>query len=112
MPKDVRDGREHIMLILDRREVAEPAEGGKGLMEILMVVFPGGGQPDSKPDWHETGQEGVFTPFKVETKVWLEGTNLRLPSNLTPKLAPKRYGPFEVATQISKVAYKLKLPPT
>ena len=51
-------------------------------------------------------------PFEVGTKVWLEGTNLRLPSNLTPKLAPKWYGPFEVAAQISKVAYKLKLPPT
>ena len=51
-------------------------------------------------------------PFEVGAKVWLEGTNLRLPSNLTPKLAPKQYGPFEVATQISKVAYKLKLPLT
>ena len=30
---------------------------------------------------------------------------------MTPKLAPKWYGPFEVAAQISKVAYKLKLPP-
>ena len=53
-----------------------------------------------------------FTPFEVGTKVWLEGTNLRHPSNLTPKLAPKWYGPFEIAAQISKVAYKLKLPPT
>ena len=53
-----------------------------------------------------------FTPLTVGTKVWLEGTNLRLPSNLTPKMAPKRYGPFKVAAQISKVAYKLRLPPT
>ena len=30
---------------------------------------------------------------------------------MTPKLAPKQYGPFEVAAQISKVAYKLRLPP-
>jgi hypothetical protein len=51
-------------------------------------------------------------PPSVGSKVWLEGTNLRLPSNLMPKLAPKRYGPFEVATQISKVAYKLRLPPS
>jgi hypothetical protein len=51
-------------------------------------------------------------PPSVGSKVWLEGTNLRLPSNLTPKLAPKWYRPFEVAAQISKVAYKLRLPPS
>jgi hypothetical protein len=48
-----------------------------------------------------------FTPFLVRSKVWLEGTNLQLPSNLMPKLAPKQYRPFKVAAQISKVAYKL-----
>jgi hypothetical protein len=53
-----------------------------------------------------------YTPPTVGSKVWLEGTNLQLPSNLTPKLTPKRYGPFEVAAQISKVAYKLRLPPS
>jgi hypothetical protein len=52
-----------------------------------------------------------YTPPSVGSKVWLEGTNLHLPSNLTPKLAPKWYRPFEVAAQISKVAYKLCLPP-
>ena len=51
-------------------------------------------------------------PFSVDSKVWLEGTNLRLPSNTTPKLSPRRYGPFKVVSQISKVAYKLKLPST
>jgi len=51
------------------------------------------------------------SPFPVKSKVWLEGTNLRLPSNITPKLSPRRYGPFEVVSQISKVAYKIKLPP-
>jgi len=45
-------------------------------------------------------------------KVWLEGTNLKLPSNITPKLSPRRYGPFKVVSQISKVTYKLKLPST
>jgi len=50
--------------------------------------------------------------FPVKSKVWLEGTNLQLPSNITPKLSPRRYGPFEVVSQISKVAYKIKLPPT
>jgi hypothetical protein len=53
-----------------------------------------------------------YTPFSVGSKVWLEETNLRLPSNLMPKLAPKRYEPFEVAAQISKVTYKLQLPPS
>jgi len=52
------------------------------------------------------------SPFPVKSKVWLEGTNLRLPSNITPKLSPRRYGPFKVVSQISKVAYKIKLPPT
>jgi hypothetical protein len=49
-------------------------------------------------------------PFAVSSKVWLEATNLKLPSNLTPKLALRQYGPFEVVAQISKVAYKLWLP--
>ena len=51
-----------------------------------------------------------YTPFPLRSKVWLEGTNLKLPSNIMPKLAPKRYGPFEVVAQVSKVAYKLRLP--
>ena len=49
-------------------------------------------------------------PFPVGSKVWLEGTNLRLPSNVTPKLSPRRYRPFKVVSQISKVAYHLQLP--
>jgi len=52
------------------------------------------------------------SPFPVKSKVWLEGTNLRLPSNITPKLSPRRYGPFKVVSQVSKVTYKIKLPPT
>jgi len=50
------------------------------------------------------------SPFPIRSKVWLEGTNLRLPSNVTPKLSPRRYGPFKVVFQVSKVAYRLKLP--
>ena len=49
---------------------------------------------------------------EIGSKVWLEGTNLKLPSNMTPKLSPRRYGPFEVVSQISHVAYRLRLPPT
>src|SRR5712691_6795126 len=53
-----------------------------------------------------------FRPFVTGSKVWLEGTNLKLPSNVTPKLSPRRYGPFEVVSIISPVAYQLRLPPT
>jgi len=53
-----------------------------------------------------------YVPFAVNSKVWLEGTNLQLPSNTTPKLSPRRYRPFKVVSQISKVAYKLELPST
>jgi len=49
-------------------------------------------------------------PFPIRLKVWLERTNLRLPSNVTPKLSPRRYGPFKIVSQVSKVAYRLKLP--
>ena len=51
-----------------------------------------------------------YRPFIIGDQVWLEGTNLRLPTNVTPKLSPRRYGPFKVAAIISKVAYKLELP--
>jgi len=53
-----------------------------------------------------------YKPFALGDKVWLEGTNLKLPANLTQKLSPRQYRPFEVATTISKSAYRLKLPPT
>jgi len=53
-----------------------------------------------------------YIPFAAGSRVWLEGTNLQLPSNTTPKLSPRRYRPFKVVSQISKVAYKLKLPST
>jgi len=53
-----------------------------------------------------------YAPFTIGSKVWLEGTNLRLPANATTKLAPRRYGLFMVAAQISKVAYRLHLPST
>src|SRR6201999_1309244 len=43
-------------------------------------------------------------------KVWLEARNLKLPYG-TPKLLPRRYGPFMVSEIVSPVAYRLTLPP-
>jgi len=54
-------------------------------------------------------KETKYKPFNEGDKVWLEGTHLRLPYD-TMKLAPRRYGPFEVAAKISDIAYRLKLP--
>ncbi len=54
------------------------------------------------------GQD-IPSSFLVGTQVWLEGTHLRLPYQAT-KLAPKRYGPFEITREISPVAYQLRLP--
>jgi len=47
----------------------------------------------------------------VGSLIWLEGTNLKRTEG-TPKLSPRRYGPFKVAAQISHVAYRLDLPET
>jgi len=41
--------------------------------------------------------------------VWLEASNLKLPYH-TPKLAPRRQGPFRISKIISPVAYQLTLP--
>jgi len=50
-------------------------------------------------------------PFKVGTKVWLSGENIK--SKLaSKKLGPKWYGPFEIVEQIGKSARRLKLPET
>jgi len=47
--------------------------------------------------------------FKEGDQVWLEASNLKLPYH-TPKLAPRRQGPFHVSEVISLVAYRLALP--
>jgi len=47
--------------------------------------------------------------FKEGDQVWLEASNLKLPYH-TPKLAPRRQGPFRVSKVISPVAYQLALP--
>ncbi len=58
-------------------------------------------------------QEGNAAPrfkeYQPRDKVWLEGTNLKRIEG-TPKLSPRWYGPFEVATKISHVAYRINLP--
>jgi hypothetical protein len=56
-------------------------------------------------------KETKFKGYAKGSKVWLEGTNINRPYQ-SKKLSPKRYGPFRVVTQISKVAYKLQIPPT
>jgi Chromo (CHRromatin Organisation MOdifier) domain len=61
-------------------------------------------------------QEGLikatkFKGYEEGRKVWLEGTNIKRPYD-SPKLSPRRYGPFEVVAKISPVAYKLHLPET
>jgi hypothetical protein len=47
--------------------------------------------------------------YQLRDQVWLEGTHLKLPHQ-SSKLAPKRYGPFRIAQEISPVAYRLALP--
>src|SRR5712672_2861260 len=47
--------------------------------------------------------------YKTNDKVWLEVTHLNLPYQ-TPKLAPKRQGPFNIVNVVSPVAYRLQLP--
>ena len=49
--------------------------------------------------------------YQEGQKVWLEATNIKRPYG-TPKLSPKRYGPFTVTAKIFPVAYKLQLPET
>jgi len=49
--------------------------------------------------------------FVTGNKVWLDSCNLK--TNVkSKKLAPKRYGPFEIVKQVSPIAYKIKLPPS
>jgi Chromo (CHRromatin Organisation MOdifier) domain len=46
----------------------------------------------------------------VGSKVWLEGTNLKL-THPKAKLDAKRYGPFSITKEISPVVFQLALPP-
>src|SRR5712672_3289395 len=56
-------------------------------------------------------KETKFKEFVIGQQVWLEGKNIKRPYD-SPKLSPKRYGPFEVVAKISNVAYRLNIPPT
>src|SRR5712672_1894288 len=56
-------------------------------------------------------KETRFKEFTIGQKVWLEGKNIKRPYD-SPKLSPKRYGPFRVVAKISSVAYKLQIPAT
>src|SRR5712672_414595 len=56
-------------------------------------------------------KETKFKEFVIGQKVWLEGKNIKRPYD-SPKLSPKRYGPFRVVAKISSVAYKLQIPVT
>jgi hypothetical protein len=49
-----------------------------------------------------------YRPWKVGDKVWLSANHLL--TQLTKKLAPKRYGPFKVIDVLSPITFKLQLP--
>ena len=51
-----------------------------------------------------------FEPYQLGDKVWLEGHNLTT-THPSAKLAPRRYGPFQITCVISRTSYQLKLPP-
>src|SRR5712672_2795085 len=56
-------------------------------------------------------KETKYKEFEIGNKVWLEGRNIKRPYD-SPKLSPKRYGPFRVVAKISPVAYKIQIPAT
>lgn len=49
--------------------------------------------------------------WEIGTQVWLEGTHIRT-THPKFKLAPRRYGPFQVTERIGPLAYRLKIPET
>jgi Chromo (CHRromatin Organisation MOdifier) domain len=50
-----------------------------------------------------------YTPFKEGDLVWLDAKHLNIKYD-SPKLAPKREGPFKIERVIGKRTYQLKLP--
>jgi hypothetical protein len=55
------------------------------------------------------GRLRQYRPFQQGQRVWLEVKNLAT-THPTVKLAPKRYGPFQISKVISPVVYQLTLP--
>jgi hypothetical protein len=51
-----------------------------------------------------------FHRYRVDQKVWLEGTHL-CTTHPTTKLRAKRFGPFKITEVLSTVTYRLDLPP-
>jgi transposase InsO family protein len=60
---------------------------------------------------NRTAQSTPEAQYKLGDRVWLEAKHLALPYQ-TPKLAPKRHGPFTITKEVSPVAYQLDLPQT
>ena len=58
---------------------------------------------------NKTAQTMPTSQYQVGDWVWLEAKYLALPYALA-KLAPKCHGPFQIAKEISPVAYQLTLP--
>jgi hypothetical protein len=52
---------------------------------------------------------GDFVPFEKGDLVWLSSKNINIPIE-SPKLKPKRLGPFKILEKISKHSYRLELP--
>ena len=46
----------------------------------------------------------------VGDRVWLSTANLRLPTRVSRKLAPRYVGPFDVVAAVGSVAFRLALP--
>ncbi len=58
---------------------------------------------------HRTKHPRIPRTLEVNQQVWLDARNLHV-NTPSKKLSPRRYGPFKVIKQISKVAYQLQLP--
>ena len=76
--------------------MAEQLEGNRQLaIQVLNCAANTKGIPESQ--------------YRIGQKVWQEAKNLPLQYG-SPKLAPRRHGPFKVIREISPVAYQLDLP--
>lgn len=48
----------------------------------------------------------------VGDRAWLHTGNLKLPTKVSRKFAPRYVGPFEVVATVGPVAFRLALPPS